>query len=407
MTVPGPATPEAVASDEPPVWQREVRAQFPIITSHPRLAYLDSAATAQKPQAVLEAVQTYLTTSNANAGRGTYPWANRTTRLVEEVRERVKSFLDDPEPACSRVHFVSGTSEGLRIVARDWLAGQLVDGDEIVIPFADHEANAAPWLEARDLLAARGVRVAVHELPCQPGSGDYDIPALRRLLSPRTRFVAATHVHHVYGQDMNVHRIREAVGPDVVICLDAAQSVGHLPVSVRDLDVDFLVFSGHKALALPGTGAVWSRGRRGAPFAPAGWEGTPNTVGIASLGAALDWLDATGLERIERWTVDLAARLTEGLRSLPVYEVAGCQLSLARDSPVQRRHGIVTFRHRDIDAADLGFILFSHGFMVRADALCQAGGGEKRGSVRVSLHAYNTPAEIDRLLEVLAGLTPR
>ncbi|WP_338895594.1 aminotransferase class V-fold PLP-dependent enzyme [Streptomyces sp. TG1A-60] len=387
-------------------WQRELRAQFPIITAHPDVAYLDSAATSQKPRAVLDAVQTYLTTANANAGRGSYPWANQTTALVERTRRRVKEFLGDPDPECSRVHFTSGTTEGLRTVARDWLPGRLSQGDEILVPFADHRANLEPWLEVRRLLAARGVTVHLRELPYQKSSGDYDHRALAEVVGPRTRFVAATHVHHVYGGDMNVHRIREAVGPDVPICLDAAQSIGHLPVSVNRLDVDFVVFSGHKALALPGSGAVWARNApgRGGEFRPGGWSGTPNTVGIASLGAALDWLDAADTERIARWTTALTARLTEGLRRLAPYEVLGCQASLAADSAAQRRHGIVTFRHRDIPSDDLGFILYSHGIMVRADNLCQAGTDKRDGSVRISLHVYNTAQEIDRLLSVLTTL---
>ncbi|MDQ0716920.1 cysteine desulfurase/selenocysteine lyase [Streptomyces luteogriseus] len=385
-------------------WQEALRAEFPIVTGHPELAYLDSAATAQKPQAVLDAVQTYLTTSNANAARGTYTWANRTTELVERTRERVARFLGDSRPERSAVHFTSGTTEGLRAVARDWLPGFLRDGDEIVVPDADHQANITPWLEARRLLAREGVHVTVVPMPYQSGSGDYDHRALAEQAGPRTRFVATTHVHHVYGGDMNVQRIREAVGPDAVICLDAAQSVGHLPVSVAELDVDFVVFSGHKALALPGSGAVWSRQARGPAFVPGGWSGTPNTVGIASLEAALDWLDAAGVDRIERWTADLAARLTEGLRRLDAYEILGCPLSLAADSDVQRRQGIVTLRHRAIDSGDLGFILFSHGFMVRSDHHCQGDAGEKTGSVRVSLHVYNTGEEIDRLLSIFASL---
>ncbi|WP_340375244.1 aminotransferase class V-fold PLP-dependent enzyme [Streptomyces sp. SS7] len=393
-----------------PVWQRELREQFPIIAGHPELAYFDSAATSQKPRAVLDAVHTYLTTANANAGRGTYPWANRTTDLVERTRRRVKDFLADPEPHRSVVHFTSGTTEGLRTVARDWLTAHLADGDEILVPFADHRANLDPWLEAQRLLAGRGIDVRVRALPYQAASGDYDHRALDEVVGPRTRFVAATHIHHVYGGDMNVHRIREAVGPDVPICLDAAQSVGHLPVSVAEsaLDVDFVVFSGHKALALPGTGAVWARGARGPAFEPGGWQGTPNTVGIASLEAALDWLEAAGVERIARWTIALATRLTDALRHLASYEILGCQSSLAADcaQPLQqRRHGIVTFRHRGIPSDDLGFILFSHGFMVRADSLCQAGTDEKKdGSVRVSLHVYNTEEEVDRLAAVLASL---
>ncbi|WP_328344535.1 aminotransferase class V-fold PLP-dependent enzyme [Streptomyces violaceus] len=385
-------------------WQQALRAQFPIVTGHPELAYLDSAATAQKPQAVLDAAQTYLTTSNANSARGTYTWANRTTELVERTRERVARFLGDGRPERSAVHFTSGTTEGLRTIARDWLPGFLRDGDEIVVPGADHQANITPWLEAQRLLAREGVRVRVLPMPYQSGSGDYDHTALAERAGPRTRFVATTHVHHVYGGDMNVHRIRQAVGPDAVICLDAAQSVGHLPVSVAGPDVDFVVFSGHKALALPGSGAVWARQERGPAFTPGGWSGTPNTVGIASLEAALDWLDAAGVERIERWTVALAARLTDGLRRLDAYEILGCPLSLAADSTVQRRQSIVTLRHRAIDSGDLGFILFSHGFMVRSDHHCQGDAGEKTGSVRVSLHVYNTVEEIDRLLSVLASL---
>ncbi|MFA3875808.1 aminotransferase class V-fold PLP-dependent enzyme [Streptomyces sp. MMCC 100] len=389
-------------------WQALARAQFPILTAHPDLVYLDSAATSQKPQAVLDAVHTYLTTTNANAGRGTYPWANRTTELVEQARERVKSFLGDPAPDRSTVLFTGGTTEGLRTVARDWLTGHLTDGDEILVPFTDHQANLEPWLEARRLLSERGTEVRVRALPRQ-ASGDYDHRALADAVGPRTRFVAATHVHHVYGGDMNVHRIRAVVGPEVPICLDAAQSVGHLPLRLDDPahDVDFVVFSGHKTLALPGTGAVWARNTRGPALWPRGWQGTPNTAGIVSLLAAFDWLDAVGVGRIATHVSGLASRLTDRLRRLDSYEVLGCPASLAADSALpaaQRRHGIVTFRHRDIPSDDLGFILFSHGFMVRADSLCQAGADEKEGSVRVSLHVYNTGAEIDRLLEVLASL---
>ncbi|WP_435612303.1 aminotransferase class V-fold PLP-dependent enzyme [Streptomyces sp. bgisy159] len=385
-------------------WQAGLRAQFPILTAHPDLAYLDSAATAQKPRAVLDAVRTYLTTTNANAGRGTYPWANRTTALVEQARDRVRGFLRDPAPQRSAVHFTGGTTEGLRTVARDWLPALLCDGDEIVVPHADHRANIEPWLEVQRHLARQGTRIHVLPMPYQRSSGDYDHHALAELAGPRTRFVAVTHVHHVYGADMNIHRVRRAVGPDAVICLDAAQSIGHMPVSVAELDVDFVVFSGHKCLALPGSGAVWARQERGPGFAPGGWQGTPNTVGIVSLAAALDWLDGAGTDRVARWTTALAARLTDGLRRLDAYEVIGCRASLAADSPVQRRQGIVTFRHRDIPSGDLGFVLYDRGFMVRSDHHCQGGEGELDASVRVSAHLYNTVEEIDRLLTVLADL---
>ncbi|GIE29569.1 cysteine desulfurase SufS [Actinoplanes italicus] len=384
-------------------WQSRLREQFPILTAHPDQVYLDSAATSQKPLAVLDAVTKYLTSGNANAGRGTYPWANRTTALIEQAAQRTREFLGDPEPDRSGVHFVSGTTEGLRLIARDWLVGHLRDGDEIIVPAADHSANSLPWHEAAAQLAREGVKVRIREMPYDPAR-DYDHRLLPSIVTERTRFIAVTHVHHVYGGDMNIHRIRAAAGPDVVICLDAAQSIGHLPVSLTELDVDFLVFSGHKAMALPGTGAIWAANRRGARFAPGGWAGTPNTSGIVSLAAALDWLDEAGTDRIARWTVALAARLTDGLRRLPAYEILGCQRSLAADSPVQQRHGIVTFRHDRIGSNDLGFVLAAEGFMVRADGHCQAEAGEKTTSVRVSVHAYNTTKEIDRLLDLLTRL---
>ena len=393
----------AAFPDELRPWQSRLREQFPILTGHPDLAYLDSAATSQKPRAVLDAVTDYLTSENANAGRGTYPWANRTTALLQQAEHRVRRFLGDPEPDRSGVHFVSGTTEGLRLIARDWLAHHLRDGDEIIVPAADHSANTLPWHEAAGQLAREGVTVRVRPMPYDPAR-DYDHRALPAMVGERTRFIATTYVHHVYGGDMNIGRIRAAAGPGVVICVDAAQGVGHLPLSVADLDVDFVVFSGHKAMALPGTGAIWSRNERGPRFVPAGWTGTPNTSGIVSLAAALDWLEEAGVERIARWTVALGARLTDGLRKLTAYEVLGCQRSLAADSPVQQRHGIVTFRHRRIGSNDLGFILAAEGFMVRADGHCQAEGGETTSSVRVSVHAYNTAEEIDRLLELLGRL---
>ena len=385
-------------------WQAGVRAQFPLIMSNPQVAYLDSAATSQKPQPVLDAVLGYLTGENANAARGTYPWANRTTARIEQTRDRLRAFLGDPGTGSS-VHFTGGTTDGLRTIARDWLAPALRDGDEIVVPFADHSANIVPWLEAVDLVRRQGVRVEVRAMPYD-AAYDYDDAALRRLIGPRTRLIAATHVHHVYGNDMNVHRLRAAAGPDVAICLDAAQSFGHLPLSVADLDVDFVVFSGHKAMALPGSGAIWAANRRGPAFVPGGWAGSPNTSGIISLAAAMDWLDETGVDRIAEWITALGARLTAGLDRLGGYEVLGCQSSLAADATVQRRHGIVTFRHPEIGSNDLGFILAADGLLVRADGHCQGDQGEKTSSVRVSLHVYNTVEEVDRLLAALAALVP-
>jgi cysteine desulfurase / selenocysteine lyase len=384
-------------------WQAEVRAQFPILQRDPGLAYLDSAATAQKPQPVLDATHEFLTTSNANAGRGSYPWANRATAAIEAARQRVRTFLHDPDPERSSVHLVGGTTAGLRAVALDWLTTWLADGDEIIVPTRDHQANAVPWREAAALLERQGIHIEVRPM-LYDASGEYDHEALGDLVTERTRFVAVTHVHHVYGGNMNVHRIRDAVGPDVAICLDAAQSVGHLPIDLGELDVDLVVFSGHKAMALPGSGAIWSRDLRGPCFAMGGWAGSPNTVGAVGLIAALDWIEQTGTERIDAWTTALAACLTDALDGLDSFHVLGCQDSLALDSTTQRRHGIVSFRHSTVPANDLGFVLASQGLMVRADAHCQSGASADDVSVRVSVHVYNTPEEIERLIVALQAL---
>jgi cysteine desulfurase/selenocysteine lyase len=378
-------------------WQRKLRAQFPIVTANPSSSYLDSAATAQKPQAVLDAVLTYLTTENANASRGTYPWANRTTALIAAAASQLREFLDD-RGSSSSVHFLSGTTEGLRSIADDWLAPSLRPGDEIIVPFADHSANIVPW-EAVALRSGASLVPMPYDF-----AHDYDIDRLASLIGPRTRMIAATHVHHVYGNDMNVPRLRRVAGPDIPICLDAAQSFGHLPISVTALDVDFVVFSGHKAMALPGVGAVWARNFRGSRYAPAGWSGTPNTAGIVSLAAAMSWLSSAGLADIARWNTALCARLTDGLSGLPAYEILGCQDSLPMGSPVQRRAGIVTFRHRGISSNDLGFILAADGFMVRSDGMCQGADGERDPSVRVSPHVYTSFEEIDRLVAALSAL---
>jgi cysteine desulfurase/selenocysteine lyase len=384
-------------------WHAELREQFPILVAHPGQAYLDSAATTQKPRAVLDAIHTYLTTVNANAGRGSYQWANQATAIVEAAKDRVRSFLNDPDPERSSVHLVSGTTAGLRVIALDWLPTWLRDGDEIIVPTSDHQANLVPWYEAQQLLARQGVRITVHPMPGD-AAGEYDHEALRSLVTDRTRFVATTHVHHVYGGDMNVHRIRDAVGCEVAICLDAAQSVGHVPVDLGALDVDLVAFSGHKAMALPGTGAVWSRNMRGPAFAPGGWDGSPNTAGAVSITAALDWLDTAGVDRIDWWTTALAARLTDALAGMAGFEILGCQTSLTLAVAAQRRHGIVTFRHAEVPANDLGFVLADRGLMVRADAHCQGGSTPEEASVRVSLHAYSAPNEIERLIAALEPL---
>jgi cysteine desulfurase/selenocysteine lyase len=159
-------------------WQRGLRAQFPMITANPDVAYLDSAATSQKPQAVLDAVITYLAGGNSGAARGAHPWADRTTARVDQARDRLRRFLGDPRPEQSTVQFVSGAAEGLRAVARDWLLPQLRDGDEILVALADHDTDSTAWLEAAALAG-----IAVRPIPCDAA---HDHDHRRLTVGPRT-----------------------------------------------------------------------------------------------------------------------------------------------------------------------------------------------------------------------------
>ena len=380
-----------------------LRNEFPILANNPNVAYLDSAATAQKPRAVLDAVNNYLTSQNANAGRGSYPWANATTHLIVDTKQRVKQFLGDASEQSS-VEFVSGTSEGLHRVALDWLAPSLRDGDEIIVPCNDHQANNQPWVDAVEVAKLRGVDVLLRPMPYD-STGDYDFAALADMISPRTALVAATHIHHVFGSEMQIARLRKTVGDRVPICLDAAQSVGHLPISLDDLDVDFLVFSGHKAMAFPGIGAVWSRNRRTDAFRLSGWQGTPNTAGVVSLHAAMDWLDQAGLDRIETQVSRLTDLLVESLLDCEDVELVGCPLACnVGPHQLPKRTSLAAFRHARIDSGDLGFVMASNDVMVRSNNHCQAGTQDADGSVRVSLHVYSTESEVERALEIIRAV---
>ena len=345
--------------------------------AHPDLAYLDSAATAQKPQAVLDAVQHYLTTCNANAGRGTYPWANRTTALVERgprAGQGRSSATREPERSARALHQRHDRGAADRRAATG-CAPYLRDGDEIVVPFADHQANIAAVAGGRRACwRGRACGSRVMPMPYQAAPRDYDHRALADAGRP------ADPVRRRHPRAPRLRRRHERApasgrpwAPTRSICLDAAQSVGS-SAGVRGRRWTSTSWSspGTRRWPCPAP-ARCGRGRHAVPrFAPGRLERHARTPrASSSLAAALDWLDAAGLDRIERWTVGLATRLTDGLRRLDAYEILGCRASLAAGSAVQRRHGIVTFRHRGIASDDLGFILFEprfHGALPTATA---------------------------------------
>ena len=294
-------------------WQESLRAAVPDPhrPSRPRLPR-QCGHLAEAADAVLDAVQSYLTRSNANAGRGTYPWANATTAMVERVRGRVKAFLGDPAPERSRVDFTSGTSEGLRAVALDWLPGCLRTATRSSSRSATTRPTPLPWLEARDLLARRGVRVAVREMPYQEGSGTTTPPSWpgrsppargssRRRTSPRLR--------------RRHERAADAAGGRTGRRDLSGRGAERGPRAVRlwELDVDL-----PGLLRAQGAGAAGDGGGVVARTARARlrtWRlgGNAEHRGHREPGGGARLAGRAGVGRIETWTESLAARLTDGL----------------------------------------------------------------------------------------------
>ena len=382
-------------------WAAERRAEFPAIAGHPEHTYLDSAATAQKPATVIEAVRRHLEGGTGNVGRGNHRWGRRAEAEMERCREAVRDLIGCGHTT-GTVNLVSGTTEAIRRAALDIVLPELKAGDQLVVPLADHKANVEPWRELEGMASAAGRPIELVPMPYD-STGDYDLERLACLVGPRTRLVAATHVHHVFGAEMRIRELREAVGPEVPILLDAAQSMGHVPVDVDALDIDLVAFSGHKVMAHTGIGVLWTRDLRLPSPALPGLEATPNVVGAVSLARACEWLMAASVERIAAHTEALVNRLARGLVEIPGVELAGCP-GADRVGSLPARTSLVAFRHQAVPSVDLGFALDSAGISVRADALCQAGRSPSEGLVRASVHVYNTHSEVDRLLEALIGL---
>ncbi|WP_330180606.1 aminotransferase class V-fold PLP-dependent enzyme [Nocardia sp. NBC_01503] len=383
--------------------------------------YLDSASTTQKPESVIAAVDGYHSVRTANAGRGTYAWATSLTREIDGVRERMAGFIGaHPD----EVVFTGGSTAGFNAVALSWGLTNLRAGDEILYSPRDHASNVYPWAQLRQLLAGFGraiglVPYRVNEL------GEADSDDIAAKVTPRTRLIAVSHLHHVFGALTTLEELRGRIDPSIALCFDCSQSGGHLPVDVRELDADFAVFAGHKMFGAPGTGVLYCRRRRHpelAPFLPGGNSGvflddsglragpmpqrmeggTPNIPGILALGAALDVLDNLGLDTIRTHNRALTQRLITGLRAIPGLDF----LPGPAYAPCETGYGIVSFTLAGISANDLGFVLGELGFLVRAGAHCVPSNNEPgdEDSVRVSTHIYNTFDEIDRFTHSVATI---
>lgn len=391
-----------------------VRQDFPVLRTriHGKpLVYLDSAATSQKPQAVISAMDDFLSHWNANVHRGVHDLSQRATLEYDATRERVRAFFNAADS--SEIVFSHGTTSAINLVAHSYGGSVLRSGDEIVLTEMEHHSNIVPW----QLLAQRSG--AVIRVAPITDRGELRLDALEALLGPRTRIVAVTHVSNVLGTVNPIRRIADLThAAGAVLLVDGAQSAPHLRVDVRALGCDFFVCSGHKMLGPTGVGVLF--GRRdlleGMPpyeggggmiervsfeettFAPppARFEaGTPPVAEVVGLGAAIDYLERTGFDRISRHEQTLLDLAYEQLRGFPGLRIIG---------EAADRASVLSFVLDGAHPHDVGTILDQEGVAVRAGHHCAQPLMRRLGlisTVRASFSLYNTADDVAALLRGL------
>lgn len=388
-----------------------VRAQFPILAEKVygrQLVYLDNAATAQKPQCVLDAYDDIYRRVNANIHRGVHHFSNVCTTLYEDARKAVASFLGASDP--SEIVFTRNTTEAINLVAYAWGDKFVGEGDEIIVTTLEHHSDIVPW---QLLCQRRGAKLRVLDIN---EDGSLQIDRLQSLLNDRTRLVCAAHVSNVMGTINDVRQIGKlAHAAGALFLVDGAQSVPHMAVDVKELDCDFLAFSGHKVYAPLGSGALYARRSlldvmnpwmgggemidkvsfAGTTFAepPLKFEaGTPDYAAAIALAAAIRFVQSIGMDNIEAQDEALAKHTIEGLEAIGGVRIIG------RGG---RHSGAVSFLIDGVHPYDAGMILDKMGIAVRTGHHCAQPLMERfgiSGTVRASFGVYTNNADIDALL---------
>ena len=392
----------------------DYREDFPILSRevHGRpLVYLDNAATTQKPRAVLEAMDALYTTCNANVHRGIHTLSQEATALHEGARERVRSFLNARSTA--EIVFTRGTTESLNLVAASFSQAFLREGDEVIVTVMEHHSNIVPWQLARERW---GFTLRVVPMDDE---GRLDLEAYAALLNERTRLVCCCQVSNVLGTVNPVREMaRMAHDAGAYFLVDGAQSVPHFPVDVQELDCDFLTFSAHKLYGPTGVGVLYGKEALleqlppyqggGEMIARVTFEhttferlpfkfeaGTPDYVGTHGLAAALDYVEAVGLNRIAAHEEVLTRHAMARMAEIDQMQFYGT---------VPGKTSVVSFNVGQIHPMDLGTLLDRLGFAIRTGHHCaqplMARCGVE-GMARVSFALYNTEDEIDRFMEAL------
>jgi cysteine desulfurase/selenocysteine lyase len=401
----------APARSAPPVLDvAKLRRDFPVFerpSRGRRLAFLDTAASAQKPRAVIDAIAEFSAHSYANIHRGVYELSALATQRYEAARARVARFLGAAE--AREVVFVRNTTEAINLVAAAWGRANVRPGDELLVTEMEHHANLVPW---QMLCEERGARLRVAPVL---DDGALDLDAFARLLSERTKLVAVAHASNVLGTLNPIARICElAHARGALVLVDGAQAAPRIPVDVRALGCDFYAFSGHKVYGPSGASALWGRARLleamppymtgGGMIASVSFEkttfapiperfeaGTPAIAEVVGLGVALDYLDSLGMQAVERHEGELLDYGTALLREIPGLRLIGT---------APGKLGVISFVVRGVHPHDLGTVLDGEGVAIRAGHHCAQPLHARFGiaaSARASLGVYNDREDLDRL----------
>jgi cysteine desulfurase/selenocysteine lyase len=398
-----------VGEDQAVIGSLVPRSDFPLLTAHSSLCYLDSAATSQKPCVVIDAISHYYGTVNANPHRGAYALSAAATEVYQHSRDAIAAFLGVADP--DTLIFTRGTTESLNLVATAWGRANVKAGDRVVVTRMEHHANFVPW---QQLCLAVGAEFRIAELT---PLGEIDMPALAALITPNTKVVAFAHVSNALGTINDVGaivRLARAVGA-IAVC-DGAQAVPHIAVNFDSLGVDFYAFSGHKMLGPMGIGGLISSRallEQMPPYQMGGdmiasvgdthttWNvlphkfeaGTPNVEGAVGLAAAVGYLSDVGLERIHSHETSLVALAMKLLAELPGVTVLG--------PPGGRRSGVVAFTVDGVHPHDLSQLLDAEGIAVRAGHHCAQPLMRASGlpaTTRASFYLYNSEADVKELI---------
>lgn len=389
----------------------KIRSDFPIF-SDKSLVYLDSAATTQKPKQVIDAVSDFYSNYYANVHRGIYDLSIKATEAYHSARQKVANFINASD--WRSIVFTGGTTESINLIAYSWARNNLNKGDEILITEMEHHSNIVPWQ-----LVSQDTGAKLKYIPINT-DGTLDLVNIDNLITNKTKLVSVIHQSNVFGTINPIKKIiKYAKKVNAITFIDAAQSIPHGHVDVQNLDCDFLAFSGHKMLGPTGIGILYGKTElleSMAPFMGGGdmintvtmsestWNdipykfeaGTPNIAQAIGLGAAIDYLNSIGMEKIYEYEQSLLKIALDKLKSIDGLEIYGHQNS--------ENGAVISFNFEGVHPHDLAQFLDQDGIAVRAGHHCAQPIMDKLGvssTIRASFYLYNTEKEIDLLCESL------